>query len=84
MSSREFAEWCAFERLTGPIGRERDDARIALLDYHLHYQLGAKTSIDKLMLRFEPPKKETEADKQKRYEETKSAWIALATKGKNE
>lgn len=50
MSSRELTEWAAYERVTGTLGPERDDALMALQSYYLASAAGAKRlRVDKLM-----------------------------------
>lgn len=50
MSSREVSEWMAYEKVTGPLGPERQDHLSALSAYYIASALGVKKlRVDKLL-----------------------------------
>jgi len=77
VSSREFVEWMAFERLS-PLDPERQDLRFALLCFHIYNLLvtdkkGHKLSIMDFMLKFEDTKKEPD-----KLAKSRQTWLGLA------
>lgn len=56
MSSAELTDWAAYEKVTGPLGTERDDVLAALVAYHVVTALGAKrVRPDRLAPRWDRP-----------------------------
>lgn len=79
ISSREFVEWLAIERIDGPGEPERSDLRMALVDWHLHQMLagkrGPRVKLADLMLRFE---RGVPGDSAIGYANRRRAWIGAA------
>lgn len=50
ISSSELTQWQAYERVTGPLGGERDDTNAALTAFYILQGLGSKkVKLDKLI-----------------------------------
>ena len=50
MSGREFADWRAYEKVTGPFGAERHDVLASMTAYYIVSALGAKKArLDKML-----------------------------------
>lgn len=62
MSAREFADWRAYERVTGPFGAERQDVLAAMTAFYVVSALagkkGKKPRLDKMVPRWDRPKQD--------------------------
>lgn len=56
MSSAEMTDWQAYEKVTGPLGSERDDTLAAMTAFYVVSALGSKKArLDKLLPRWDRP-----------------------------
>lgn len=77
VSSLEFTEWMAFERLS-PLDPERQDLRFAVLMFHIYNLIasdkgGKRLTIMDFMLKFEDTKKDVD-----KLSKSRSMWLGLA------